>query len=148
MANKTKKAQVVLAVHDNPSHTFHLLLLQTNQKRGAFWQNVTGKIEDGETFLEGALREAREETNLENSNIVDTIDLSLRFDFTDGRKRDVHEETFLFVLKDKWEVKIDKHEHQNWKWINLEELQEGIVKFESNFKALMRASAFLKERKI
>ena len=50
MADQTKKAQIVLAVLDPASHSFSFLLLKTNERRGAFWQNVTGKLEDGETF--------------------------------------------------------------------------------------------------
>ena len=50
MEQKTKKAQVVLAAIDEASQNFKFLLLQTNQRRGNFWQNVTGKVEKEETL--------------------------------------------------------------------------------------------------
>ncbi len=144
MANKTKKAQVVLAVIDNISHSFEFLLLQTNERRGSFWQNVTGKIEDQETIEEGGLREAIEETNLNIEHIVDMINLGLVYEFTDKRGRKVHEECFLIILDCKWEVKIDPHEHQDYKWVPLKNINHSSVKYESNFETLEKSSKLLR----
>ena len=145
MANKTKKAQIVLAAIDEASHSFHFLLLQTNERRGLFWQNVTGKLEDNETFEEGGLREAIEETNLPIDKIVDIIDLNLRFDFIDLRERNVREECFLIILDGKWEIKLDSHEHSNFKWVPLNEIKNDSVKFESNYEALQKSIGLLKK---
>lgn len=145
MANKTKKAQVVLAVIDEASHSFEFLLLQTNERRGSFWQNVTGKVEDGETIEEGGLREAIEETHLNIENIVDLINLGLVYEFTDQRERKVHEESFLIILDKKWDVKIDPHEHQKFKWVPLKEIHSGCVKHESNFETLEKSIKILKQ---
>lgn len=136
---------MVLAAIDEASHSFHFLLLQTNERRGLFWQNVTGKLEEKESFEEGGLREAMEETNLPLDKIVDIINLNLRFDFIDLRERNVHEESFLIVLDGKWEVKLDGHEHSNFRWVPLSEIKEGIVKFESNFEALQKSVNLLKK---
>lgn len=144
MANKTKKAQVVLTVIDESRHSFHFLLLQTNERRGSFWQNVTGKVEDGETIEEGGLREAIEETNLNIESIVDIINLGLVFEFTDQRERKVHEECFLIILDKKWEVKIDSNEHQSYKWVPLNEIHPEIVKYRSNLEALEKSNKILR----
>lgn len=145
MANKTKKAQVVLAVIDETSHSFQILLLQTNERRGSFWQNVTGKVEDGETIEEGGLREAIEETGLEIENIVDIISLGLAYEFIDQRERKVHEECFLIILDKKWEIKIDSHEHQAWKWVPLNEINSDSVKHQSNFETLEKSRKILRQ---
>lgn len=144
MGNKTKKAQVVLAAIDQPGHNFQFLLLQTNERRGSFWQNVTGKLDKGETYEEGGLREAIEETALKIENIIDILNLNLSYDFIDLRERDVHEETFLIILDNKWDVKIDSHEHQSFKWVSLDDIQRESVKFESNFEALQKSQKLLK----
>lgn len=144
MEQKTKKAQVVLAAIDENSQSFNFLLLQTNERRGKFWQNVTGKIEENETFEEGGLREAIEETQLQIESIVDLVDLGLSFDFTDQRQRKVHEKCFLIILDKKWDVKIDPKEHGDFKWIHQDEVQEGIVKFRSNFETLQKAKQILR----
>jgi len=144
MNPKTKKAQVVLAAIDNDSHSFQFLLLQTNERRGSFWQNVTGKIEEHETFEEGGLREAIEETKLNIEAIVDIVDLGLSYDFIDQRNRKVHEKSFLIILDEKWDVTMDPKEHQSFKWIDQEEVEEGIVKFRSNLETLQKAKLILR----
>lgn len=144
MSEKTKKAQVVLAAIDQVGHSFHFLLLQTNERRGSFWQNVTGKLEDNETFEEGGLREAIEETNLEVESIVDIIDLKLKYDFVDQRQRKVHEESFLIIMDKKWDVKIDSSEHQAFKWVNLNDIQRESIKHESNYETILKSQKLLK----
>lgn len=144
MDNKTKKAQVVLVAVDSSRQSFEALLLQTNDRRGAFWQNVTGKIEDNETFEEGALREAIEETQLKVENIVDIIDLGINLEFTDQRKRKVHEKCFLIILESKWDVKIDSSEHKDFKWVALDKITPGILEYKSNEEALQKALQILK----
>ncbi len=144
MTPKTKKAQVVIAAIDQAGHTFHFLLLQTNERRGSFWQNVTGKIEDGETFEEGALREAIEETNLSVESIVDILSLNLKYEFVDQRERKVQEQSFLIILDKKWDVKIDSSEHQGFEWVGLDKIKRDSVKHESNFETLVKSQKLLK----
>lgn len=145
MEKKTRKSQVVLAIVDHRHQSFLFLLLQTNKQRGEFWQNVTGKVEEGETYEEGALREAIEETSLQIESIVDIVDLDLAHDFIDQHKRNVHEKSFLIILDDKWNIKIDPTEHQDFKWAPLEEIAPGIVKHKGNYEALSKAVTILKQ---
>lgn len=144
MANKTKKAQVVLAVLDAKNHSFQFLLMQTNEKRGSYWQNVTGKIDEGESFDEGALREAEEETGLQLENVVEMIDLQIEHHFIDFRERDCRERAFLVVLNSVWDVKIDPKEHQDFKWIDLKDIRRDCVRYEGNFEALAKSCEILK----
>lgn len=144
MPNKTKKAQVVIAVIDQPSQSFQFLLLQTNERRGSFWQNVTGKLEDNETFEEGGLREAIEETKLSIESIVDIVSLGLKYEFVDQRERKVTEESFLIILDSKWNVEIDPSEHQGYKWVPINEIKPDSVKFESNYETLLKSQNILK----
>ncbi len=144
MNQKTKKAQVLIAAIDHASHSFKFLLLQTNEQRGRFWQNVTGKIEGEETFEEGGLREAIEETQLNIETIVDIVDLGLSYDFTDQRGRKVHEKSFLIICDKMWDITIDPKEHQDYKWISQDEVEEGIVKFRSNLETLEKAKLILR----
>lgn len=144
MASKTKKAQIVLAAIDEPSQNFQFLLLQTNEKRGSFWQNVTGKVEEKETIEEGGLREAIEETNLKIEDIVDILNLGLVYEFIDQRKRNVHEESFLIILDKKWNVKIDPHEHQDYRWVPLDQVKRESVKHLSNYETLEKSSQILR----
>ena len=48
------------------------LMLKRVPERGGFWQGVTGAIEPGETLLDAAVREMREETALAPDDIFQT----------------------------------------------------------------------------
>ncbi len=124
--------------------SFLFLLLQTNKKRGEFWQNITGKVEKDETYEEGALREVMEETGLKVEMLVDMIELGVNYDFTDQWKRKVHEKTFLIITDKKFDIKIDPSEHENYKWVGLDEIHDGIVKHSSNYETLLKAQHLLK----
>jgi dATP pyrophosphohydrolase len=144
MANKIKKAQVVIATLDPTSQCFLFLLLQTNERRGSFWQNVTGKLEENETYEEGALREATEETKLKIESIIEMVSLNLVYEFVDQRERKVQEHCFLFLFDQKWDVTIDPHEHQNYKWVPLEQISRESVKHLSNYECLEKSIKLLK----
>ena len=144
MDKKARKSQVVLAALDSKRQSFNFLLLKTNAHRGSFWQNVTGKIEDEETYEEGALREAIEETGFNVELIVDILDLGISHDFIDERKRDVHEKAFLIVLEKMWDVKIDPKEHGEFRWVAFEDIHPEMVKYKGNFEALEKSQSLLK----
>lgn len=144
MSNKTRKAQVVIAALDAQNQSFLFLLLQTNERRGQFWQNVTGKIEEGESIEEGALREAIEETQLPVDHIVDIIDLGIVHEFVDQRNRNVHEKSFLIIVDKSWKVAIDPKEHQASRWVALKDITKDSVKFTGNFEALQKSMDILR----
>jgi 8-oxo-dGTP pyrophosphatase MutT (NUDIX family) len=144
MDKKTRKSQIVLATVDEKRQSFLFLLLRTNKQRGEFWQNVTGKIEVDETYEEGGLREAMEETGVNVESIVDIVDLGINHDFIDQRNRNVHEKSFLIILDKKWDIKIDPKEHNDFKWVAMAEVGPESVKYKGNFEALEKARQLLK----
>jgi 8-oxo-dGTP pyrophosphatase MutT (NUDIX family) len=56
--------QVLVYCYRRNACGFEYLILRRTPKYGAFWQGVTGAPEVGESLLEGAMRELREETQL------------------------------------------------------------------------------------
>jgi 8-oxo-dGTP pyrophosphatase MutT (NUDIX family) len=135
-SKKHKKIQVTtIAMSQNK---YQLLLLQTNQQRGAFWQNMTGSVEEGESFLEGAVRETHEETGIEIGP-TKLIDLGLEFKFQDQWQREVTERCYLLLLKNKPEIVIDSKEHQAFIWKNIEDVVEADFKFQSNYAVFKHA---------
>ncbi len=138
MEGKHKKVQVIITARD-PEGSWIALILKTNKERGQFWQNVTGSVDSGESFEAAALREAQEETALKIENIVDFTSLDMQFEFKDRWKKDVTEECFLVVAEEIWKPTLDAHEHENWKWVKLSEVNVETFKFESNFVAFEKA---------
>ncbi len=104
---------------------------------------MTGKVEQGEPYPVGALREAIEETSLKIEWIVHFIDLNLAHNFIDERKRNVHEKSYLCLIDRTFDVTIDPHEHMAFRW--KQKILRSDVKHLGNFEALECAQKLILE---
>lgn len=121
-----KRPESVLVVIHTPD--LQILLLERARHPG-YWQSVTGSREDGESFLETAVREVREETDLEitadqlrvwpGENIY-TIMPEWRHryapDVTHNRER-----VFSLCLPTVCDITITPAEHRAWRWLPCDE---------------------------
>lgn len=139
-----RKAQVVL-IAPNSQGQISVLLLQTNEKRGNFWQNITGSVEKKEDFLAGATRELKEETGakLEQGEMVE---LDLCFEFYDRKNRLVEERCFLFMSPCSLNIRIDPKEHQRYRWISLNDIKEDDYKYPSNYHTFLVAKKYVESK--
>ncbi len=136
MSNKKEHKKVQVVVIDTARSPFQLLLLQTKEDRQCIWQNITGSVDEGETFHKAALRELKEETGLRADSL---IDLDLSYEYHDRWDRDVHEQVYLCKLSFTPE-KIDlSEEHQDYKWVSVESVQEQTYRYPSNFESFKKA---------
>ena len=129
--NHRKKVQVVVVTSSKKA-----LLLQTNKRRGSFWQNITGGVNGNEEFIEAAKRELKEETKFSQDNLVSLKEIEFTYEFMDQYGYNVEERCFLAIFHDSWDVEFDPNEHRNYKWICSEELKNQDIKFPSNFECL------------
>jgi 8-oxo-dGTP pyrophosphatase MutT (NUDIX family) len=120
-----KKVQVVILFQDE------VLLLKLSEKRGGFWQNVTGGVDKGEDFLEAAIRELFEETGIKA--IVE--ELPYEFNFDDRFGYHVTERAFCCRLLKKINPVLSD-EHQDFKWQKLSETSVKDFKYPTNYKPL------------
>ena len=122
------------------------LILRRVTKRGAFWQGVTGALEEGETLLQAAAREVFEETRFTPSRI-DSIDFTYRFPVRDewreayGPGPDEIVEHVFVAQVDGGDPTLSR-EHDAWRWVVPEEAV-GMLKWPDNIEALWRCEAFL-----
>jgi 8-oxo-dGTP pyrophosphatase MutT (NUDIX family) len=130
-----RKVQVVL-YYKARNNKKNFLLLKTNEKRGYFWQNVTGSVDEGENFRDAAIREAKEETGIKNKDIKTVLTTDLKFKFKDRFQKNVIEKVFFIIAHEKWEVKIDPKEHCEYHWVNEDDLHEEQVHYENNWLSL------------
>ena len=135
---RKRKAQVVIFCRDEDGEK-HFLLLKTNKKRGEYWQNVTGSVEKNETYKEGALREAEEETGISQKEIVKVRSTELCFQFHDRWGRDVKEKTFVLEASHFFKVKIDPSEHCDFKWISENKIKAKVFKHINNYLSVVYA---------
>lgn len=134
---KHPKAQIV--VFARGPQGLEVLLFQMNEKRGGFWQNITGTVEKNESYFMGALREFHEETGFDYDQIQGTQLLKSEFTFQDQYKREVREVCFAVLLKEKKNPTLDPHEHQSFKWVPIEKITADHYKYPSNFTAFEEA---------
>jgi lipoyl(octanoyl) transferase len=107
-----------------------VLLLRRSAERGGFWQQVTGRIEPGESPAEAARRELREETGAD----VPVVDLGYRHSFgldpaihRDSRAAVlvVEEHAFAARLPGGFEARISG-EHAEHAWVAPQEAAERV----------------------
>lgn len=134
---KSKKVQVI--VFRKHEEKLFVLLLLTNNRSGAFWQNITGSVEDGEDFYEGARRELLEETGIDS----EVFDIGYEFNFHNQWKKDVTERSFYTFASNNSQIELSD-EHQDFKWLEVSQISRENYRFETNFTAFTKALSCLK----
>ena len=104
------------------------------------WQMPQGGVDEGENFEEAMKRELKEETSMQNFEIIKELDGWTEYELPDyllgkiwkGKYKGQKQKWFIvrFLGNDK-EINLNtKHpEFIEWKWINYEELPNVIVDF-------------------
>lgn len=117
-----KKVQVVVLFQNK------VLLLKLSEKRGGFWQNVTGGVDKDEEFEAAAIRELWEETGIKSN--VEYIPLDFEFDDRFGN----HAIEKIYVCRlEKFQDPIISDEHQDFKWMDIDKITIKDFKYQTNF---------------
>ncbi len=133
-----RKVQIVILSQNQETNHLEALVFKTNKERGSFWQNVTGSVEDGESFSEAAIRELIEETSIKASNLEKQVfDLDSEFFFLDRKQRRAQEKVYYY-FGPRWDISICE-EHIDFKWLVASEIPRDLYKYESNYQALLKA---------
>ncbi len=142
MSNRSRKAQVWIARRREIG--FEVLLFRVLEKRGGGWHPVTGGVDTGESFLEGAKRELSEETGFDPT-LGTWHELEIEFEF-ESRFGPAKERAFGFLLSvANLEPVLDPSEHVEYRWESIERAI-GTVSYEFQRDALRRFSCYLGER--
>jgi 8-oxo-dGTP pyrophosphatase MutT (NUDIX family) len=95
----------------------YLVLQRANNRTNpGYWNCITGHIKDRECAEDAALREVKEETNLEGN--ISKVALPYWVDAKDVRWVTM---TYLVEVDDITNLKIDENESQDYKWIYLDD---------------------------
>lgn len=128
-----KKVQIVLGNKQEGSIT----IFQVNESRGAFWQNITGSVDAGESIEQAAKRELVEESGIETDQL---LPLNLVHHFHDQWGHDVEEFSFLAITTQTPRL---SDEHQDYKVLPLKKVQKSHFKFSTNFESYLKAKEIL-----
>lgn len=126
-------AQVnVVCFHEN-TEGIRILVLKRNQKKGGFWQTITGGIHPGEGLLQTAQREVFEETRLGKGKAsISEAHISYSFPGNDGYLLD--EYVFAADVGDPAKIKISE-EHEKFEWLDVGDAEQRVA-YENNKTAI------------
>ena len=122
----------IILFNDNESRKF--LLLNYPSKH---WDFVKGKMENGETSHETALRETKEETGISDVEFLDGFEEEIEYYFR-AENQDIHKKVIFFLGKTKTLDIILSHEHLDFIWLDYDNALNKITY--DNAKNLLKKS--------
>lgn len=113
---------------------------------GAYWNFPKGRQETGETELESALRELREETGITQVKIIDGFKEEYDYDFDSEIKDGVREKVYktaIFFLGEVSDADVTiSHEHIDFGWFDYDKALDRSF-FQQGQNLLKKANQFL-----
>jgi len=105
-----------------------------------YWQMPQGGIDEGEDFYHAALRELEEETSIKSVKLIKEIEKFTTYHLPEhllgiiwkGRYKGQKQKWFIVRFNgDEKEINIKTNhpEFLDWKWVNIENLTNEVVKF-------------------
>ena len=126
----------IILFNDNESRKF--LLLNYPSKH---WDFVKGKMENGETTHETALRETKEETGITDVEFLDGFEEEIEYYFR-AENQDIHKKVIFFLGKTKTLDIILSHEHLDFIWLDYDNALNKIT-YENAKNLLKKSKKFL-----
>ncbi len=126
----------IILFNDNKSRKF--LLLNYPSKH---WDFVKGKMENGETTHETALRETKEETGISDVEFLDGFEEEIEYYFR-AENQDIHKKVIFFLGKTKTLDIILSHEHLDFIWLDYDNALNKIT-YENAKNLLKKSKKFL-----
>ncbi len=105
------------------------------------WDFVKGKIEDGESTHETAIREAKEETGITDITFFENFEEWIKYDFQYQGEL-VHKKVVFFLAETKTEEVMISHEHLDYTWMDYNTSMEKTT-FDNAKTVLTRAKMLL-----
>jgi bis(5'-nucleosidyl)-tetraphosphatase len=118
---KERSAGVVVYMEKPDGNRFLLLNYPTGH-----WDFVKGKIEQGETLHQTAVRETKEETGISDLEFVEGFEEKINYNFQfEGEL--IQKEVVFFLGKTKTHTINVSHEHLDYTWLDYENALEKVT---------------------
>ena len=126
----------IILFNENEGRKFLLL----NYPSG-HWDFVKGKMENGETTHETALRETKEETGITDVEFLDGFEEEIEYYFR-AENQNIHKKVIFFLGKTKTLDIILSHEHLDFIWLDYDNALKKIT-YENAKNLLKKSKEFL-----
>lgn len=118
---KERSAGAVIFMEKPDGNRFLLLNYPTGH-----WDFVKGKIEQGETLHQTAVRETKEETGISDLEFVEGFEEKINYNFQfEGEL--IQKEVVFFLAKTKTQTVNVSHEHLDYIWLDYENALEKVT---------------------
>ena len=107
---------VVGAIILNSNEEILIMTRKQDDFMGGIDELPSGNMEENETILESLKREVKEETNLDINEVVSYVN---SFDYTSSSGKKARQYNFVVNVKDTKDIILT--EHDNYKWLKLED---------------------------
>ena len=105
------------------------------------WDFIKGKMEEGESTHETAVREAKEETGITDITFLENFEEWIKYDFQYQGEL-VHKEVVFFLAETKTKEVMISHEHLDYTWMDYNTSMEKTT-FDNAKTVLTRAQTLL-----
>ena len=105
------------------------------------WDFVKGKMEEGESTHETAIREAKEETGITDITFLENFEEWIKYDFQYQGEL-VHKKVVFFLAETKTKEVMISHEHLDYTWMDYNTSMEKTT-FDNAKTVLTRAKMLL-----
>ena len=105
------------------------------------WDFVKGKMEEGESTHETAIREAKEETGITDITFLENFEEWIKYDFQYQGEL-VHKKVVFFLAETKTKEVVISHEHLDYTWMDYNTSMEKTT-FDNAKTVLTRAQMLL-----
>lgn len=126
-------AQVNVVCYWHGAAGTKVLVLKRNQRKGGFWQTITGGVRVGESLFEAARREISEEIGL-NADYVSLSATGAKYFFPGNDGYILDEYVFSFRVDNMESVRISE-EHDAFEWLSVEDAKNRVA-YENNRTAI------------
>ncbi len=117
-----------------------ILFLLLNYPSG-HWDFIKGKMEEGESTHETAIREAKEETGITDITFLENFEEWIKYDFQYQGEL-VHKKVVFFLAETKTKQVMISHEHLDYTWMDYNTSMEKTT-FDNAKTVLTRAQMLL-----
>lgn len=103
------------------------------------WDFVKGKIEDGESMQQTAIREAGEETGISDIEFVENFKEKIRYDFQHNGRL-ISKKVVFFLGETVTSDVLISHEHRDYVWMDYKAAMKRVT-FNNARRVLLRSNA-------